>query len=828
MAVLKQELTRTTFQDRQIRLMTDLYTEVRNLDKDLKYSTSNLKNSIISGVDSSIQGLYYSFVRYWETGTAAFISDISDLMSDLREGIDEDSDRRDGRTRRDDHQIQTERYQQYITNQRDTLSKIRTIVNLVTSISRVFGVSLDRYMDIANSVSDLQNIAVRNTGLDRREVVNFRDNISSLVSNMNERTNNLYSKVSSFELLIGLINQTGIKNLEFYEEYGELFITTQKTMNVNLGTLAEFANNFYRVYKFSSSSMEDLMESIRQNTAGTSTSEERLASFLSNVATDVRYFEYRTGGMNGLEDRTTASLDRMGGVYTWLRELGFDADDLFNTVLSAGRGGVSSPEYANIITSTGMRLSPQDLLNRLLSDPAGLMIEILQRQGRISAGNGLNSSALSSAYGYNFSNATQAEIMMNALTRANYENYMNSRRASSNAEADIFLSAEERIANATEDMGVQMSDLQESLGISLKTIYDVLEKILTAVVAIKGAGLLSRIFGGDGGSGGLLSRLFSGGATAGAGSALSGGTGGGLIGWLAHLLGSPLGKLGAVGLGAGLVFGDSLNNHGNDDLFTEDGKLTDLGRELGFTEADAMAYKRETGLSENAESKFNRLVGNRFGGALKLQDIQWAEAYYDNLRNNSGYSRKYILNNTPSSRRNIMNNILDAVEWEYHNGVLSDDLSPYTFYPIGTDAKDFDSRFTDKYSSWSLTPFSNSKWDGIPEASYAKGTPYLTRDQVALVHEGEAIVPAEENPFNKYSSSFEDRLSYLKELVSSARVLETTGGDSMKLVLNKLNDILTFIEFWKSDSESKDAIDGVMKNARDMNIKLQLVNGSGY
>ena len=37
---------------------------------------------------------------------------------------------------------------------------------------------------------------------------------------------------------------------------------------------------------------------------------------------------------------------------------------------------------------------------------------------------------------------------------------------------------------------------------------------------------------------------------------------------------------------------------------------------------------------------------------------------------------------------------------------------------------------------------------------YAVGTPFVTEDQVALIHKGEAIIPAKHNPYNQDSSEF--------------------------------------------------------------------------
>ena len=35
-----------------------------------------------------------------------------------------------------------------------------------------------------------------------------------------------------------------------------------------------------------------------------------------------------------------------------------------------------------------------------------------------------------------------------------------------------------------------------------------------------------------------------------------------------------------------------------------------------------------------------------------------------------------------------------------------------------------------------------------------QGTPFVTEDQIALIHKGEAIIPAKHNPYNQDSSEF--------------------------------------------------------------------------
>ena len=49
--------------------------------------------------------------------------------------------------------------------------------------------------------------------------------------------------------------------------------------------------------------------------------------------------------------------------------------------------------------------------------------------------------------------------------------------------------------------------------------------------------------------------------------------------------------------------------------------------------------------------------------------------------------------------------------------------------------------------------YANSYYNQFAGASYDTGTPWVPNDQVALIHKGEMIVPAEANPYNKSNSS---------------------------------------------------------------------------
>jgi hypothetical protein len=86
--------------------------------------------------------------------------------------------------------------------------------------------------------------------------------------------------------------------------------------------------------------------------------------------------------------------------------------------------------------------------------------------------------------------------------------------------------------------------------------------------------------------------------------------------------------------------------------------------------------------------------------------------------------------------------------------------------------------------------------EGLSE--FAQGTPWLPEDQVAVIHQGEMIVPADNNPFNSPISSFNADNSDVVEIVKwMAGVLSTkldaliagTGRANMRARIQENSDI---------------------------------------
>lgn len=857
MAVLRQELTRTTFQDRQIKLMTDISGDIRKLDKDVSKGFLDLKH-YVDTINGSIQGLYYSFVRYFETGTAAFVSDLEDAMDDLRDGIDEDTRERE-RDSEGVHQRQADRYQNYINQQNKTLAdRLGTIAHGIMNILNIFNLSLDQFMSKADTLSDLVNTAVRNTGLSRDAINGLQETVWSTVGEMNERTNNLYSPMESMELMVGMINQTGIKNLEFYEEYAEIFLETQKTMNINLGSLAEFSDKFYRKYNFSSATMEELTENIRKNTAGTSVSEDKMMSFMQEIDSDLMSYAIRMGG--NTEANYSQLQENVTGVYSWLNSQGYDSDYLFKLITGAASGGATSSEYETL-AKLGIRTSPDQLMNQLMKDPASLMTNLINRlaTSNFATRFGSNGRFMASQYGIDYDTAMLAAYR-GGINRSSYDEFMRNRQASTDPEAQIWLSATDRTANASEMIVDDLKNMQEKFGIRLSEISSIIGVIKDVIVGVFGASVTTKLW-----------DFFTRGLGAGAGSF-------GITG----ALGIGAAAIGIAAIVSGIYEGvkviAGIDNLGKE-TFTVDPNV-DLSKPIyitseGFTNdssAPTLSGKAYQTMQADTLESHTGVRTHRPGddfwtdaGNVGLNTLRaftgtgyWKEnASWDDyipiwggiknlVAHMSGESKVYShenssqINSTMSSINQYMSKegvTLFKVLWALlsQNGgealkfstPLYDNINKYGdmvmkgHVPISIDDKGKVLQHVSVDGTGGYADYIRMYQEGnIP--LYKQGTPYIPDDQVALLHQGEAVIPAQENPFNKYNNSRNNTLQVLTE--STQRIEKTTGSEISKIA-DYLRSILAFLEYWKDDNNSRDDLNGVLETARNMSLKLQFVTG---
>lgn len=853
MAVLRQDLQRTTFQDKQIKLMTEMTVDLEGLRKDNDKNFTDLRTSLLSGFSSSIQGLYYSFVRYIETGTAAFVSDIEDIIQDVREGIDEDSDDREQKSLKE-HQRQADKYRSYMDSQtKDIGAKIGKVIGGLSQIASIFGISWDRYTELADQYSDLQNIYVRNTSTTREDAKALRDSILQTVGELNKKTDNLYSGISSFELIVGMINTTGIKNREFYEEYAEIFLESQKTMNLNLGTLAEFSDKFYRKYNFSSQTMEHLTDSIRQNTAGTSVSEDKMMQFMQELDSDIMSYAMRMGG--DVESNYSRIQDNITSVYSWLNTQGYDSDYLFKLITGAASGDISNK---TTLESFGVSSDGGYLMRQLMTDPSGLMTQLINAIGsrRIGTGFGDYGRQIASAYGIDYDTAVLAE--RKGLSRESYRDFLDNRQYSSDPANEIWMSVEERTANATESIAATMSDTQESVGIKLSTLTTTLQSIYRIIAAVYGASI-----------GQTLWKFLSGTFTKGLGLQ-------GLLGSGSSLLGA-LGKAGAIAAAAYLIY-DTVDSE-----IKRKRALEGIGEEIGTASSSNAANNLHTIVDEegtvgsaerssevistntahNIESKMlgatsqnQSLVDKATGWTLKTfggwtdEDVLRAQTENTLPGAITGNKYKVALYSSALDAKNgtgvfrgkepddTMYRMLQAYEnkgelyedwmWAWLGGAPNEGYDTNNLrYALENFREGKLIRPKRTYILGIHSGYDKKSYETVP--AYKLGTPYVPSDQLSYLHEGEAVIPAMENPFSKYATSRYNRSEELRQIVEHTRTIAAEQpddhGSEFNKIIDTMKDILSFLQYWRTDNISRDSVNDVLQSARNTNLKLQILTG---
>ena len=106
--------------------------------------------------------------------------------------------------------------------------------------------------------------------------------------------------------------------------------------------------------------------------------------------------------------------------------------------------------------------------------------------------------------------------------------------------------------------------------------------------------------------------------------------------------------------------------------------------------------------------------------------------------------------------------------------------------------------------------------------AYRMGTNYVNGDQLALVHEGEAIIPAQYNPFSKNGGST-DYLSRISKFNDESLRLEETYLPYLRNLSETLTQIKDFLKFWRTDNLDRESIKSVTESARRSNSALSMV-----
>lgn len=518
MATLRQDLLRSTYQDQQLKAILSINTYMKDLDA----RTSSLSGYVTrNGITADIDAMFDHLADVIRgTGLRSDASNSRSYERVVKAVRDQQSRTNDNRSTRDEERRRTRIDEDEYALQREAAAEI---VHTVSQIHRTIqsfmsdlGISIDQMITRSTRLIESSNTMIFNTGYTYATVQQYRDYLRGTVDDLNSRYDRAqFDYNDSLDLINTIINQTGIKDLDFYETYGELFLKTSKSMNIHLGSLAEFSDKFYKRYNFSSMNMEEMLTSIRENTAGTSLTDEQVRDFLmSNQTTFAQYADQivRTQGgdfntiLTGINDSFAESI-------AYLNKLGLDNSQI-NTVMDTlmkASTDKSGPEAVELLQ---VGIDGSDL-NRFMSDPLSVVEEYVQGAARLGG-------SLASNFGLSSTYASAAGLKNDELYRqlyltSKYGNFITAEESTEDnpeiAEDPLqerYVTVQEHISNKTSTIADTLADIQERLGVDLpfiQSILDFLKNMFSTIAGIGFSQFMLQTFLGGPTSGGLLGKL---------------------------------------------------------------------------------------------------------------------------------------------------------------------------------------------------------------------------------------------------------------------------------------------------------------------------------
>lgn len=217
-------------------------------------------------------------------------------------------------------------------------------VNAVFGGWKNLGTNIDR-------VSEVNNQMIRLSGQSGEAVRDFKDEIMSIVSDLNKTTGGAYNPQDSYERIVSM-SQGVTSNLEAIEEMSRPLLLTYESLDVNINNVAELFNRFYTRYTFSSSHMESIMDEIRGNTAGNSADAE---ATIRNIESLENWINYYAGNDNDLRNEL---LGKVSHYSSWLESMNLDSSAFTGYLNTAAYGDWSkNPELINILSRSGIGAS---------------------------------------------------------------------------------------------------------------------------------------------------------------------------------------------------------------------------------------------------------------------------------------------------------------------------------------------------------------------------------------------------------------------------------------------------------------------------------------
>lgn len=686
---------------------------------------------------------------------------------------------------------------------------------------------LDRVGKVADNYSDISNNMMRITGMSGDQSRGLRTAITQdIVAQLNMQTGHYYNPLEAYKQMTAIANQTGIGNKEELTALTRPMLLAYESLDLNWSSLATLLGRWYNRYNFSSIAMEGMVDEIRGSTANNNATGQ---ATLENLAALERWIARTTGG------NQEAMLDMSRGVSNataWLESMGILTDKYTAYVADIASGDANyNSTVRHILGGSSMTVGDAQALLKSGGTGVEKVYQALV-QGEANIVGGLIKSGAGDLLGPALApfsiDINQALDTYNTLNSPNMKSLeefkagIKDTQSATELVGDKYVSGTDKILNYLSTMTTYLADVQESLGFGLSDV-------------VKSIGIYLGIKSFTGGIGGGFNI---GGALGGIKGVLGGSSSGGILGALA-----PVGKLLGIGsLIVGALGGITavITDKKAKDKEGADNAAQIISQSSGTTLSgleEVTTWDNETGslVTSYKRSATDSTSYNLTDQLALISNAAKKEksGYWDfNIFTGEGANLSNSLQGIP-----IIGTIASLVEasGKSYNSTVSAakesalvsylaDLSPeelevyraYEAYGTFRNRENMDvamrfmQNFKNIYNMYKSDPsqvvWFNSSGDmqsPVDRKSYwgyETGSNYITRNQLAYIHEGEAIVPKKYNPQANITE-----LEILREQAknNAAKV----DGDTAKYVqyledtASTLGEIREFLTDWKSSND---------------------------
>lgn len=854
MAVFKQEMNWSTYQEKQLKVLQSLEA---SFTKSLR--TSALIGDSLTSISKAVNVIANNIVNNFSQktqaagniiiGAANHINDAyrnqavildqhGEILKDINEELDKEREAREKAAKEEEKERQ-ERSQ-----------AIDSVINDLTASMSKLGRAVDNISTITNSIMQF-------TGVSYGEMQSFRADVShDILVGLNRDTGNKFSNQQILSTMAAVSN-AGIGNMDTLKELTRPIMLASESMDVNIGGLSKLLGRWHTRYSFNSAAMEEVVNDIRSSTAGNQATAE---ATLANITTLGDIIEFASGGD---EDKMLGMTEAVADLTAYAESMGMDSSVYTQYLKDISLGEAHTDPYlATILNRAGYDTkSAQDMFLSGEEGAKQIGIALMEAEKSLMqelvANGGVDLlSQVATSYGTNADHLLQN---YNALTSANavsFDEFLANLDTTTAAEAvdQQYVSFQDKVKNNLSRVTTTLASIQESLGFGLSDIA-------VGIIALQGIG---GKLGGLSGIKGLLSKIGSalgvGGAAAGGGSAggalagaaaAVGGTGGliAIVGAAAAAIGTIV--LIAKGISSSLETVAELEQKTYDKTFGSKSFVSDLdvGEKIVYERkvtADGIEQYTQKSVSmeeyNSNKDMYDALEKDYLNASLYKEgndkDMTKFEKWWDkNTRNSFGTylvnAIKYGSDNTleamranPNegmisigyrlSKQETLSRQKDFEQMIMNDPALLETYKAYNFAGVSVDNSEEHDQLIEDIINKDLANkllneklvYIKGKWyptsemDEFSAQGYEVGTNYISHNQLAYLHEGEAVVPKRYNPMANITE-----LEMLRE-----KVKETTRSSSneqnriTETTLKTLIEIKEFLAEWQESNDRREDI----------------------